>query len=368
MDWKDEEAHEAMVLSGTVGHGYAGMKLAMTRAVELAASRGGTMTAERHALVLGLVEVGHALSSDQASELLASHDALGARVAVLEAEAREANSALADHSACLTRLSTVLGVVSSFQEIERAVESLKERLSAAEESNRELVRRAQQAEAETEQCRRMAKDMNRRAVENRERAESAEALLGQSDNDMSVWRRRVEAAADELGDVGAGQCGRLDIVTRVRMLKARCAALSAAGQVLSAHVDKAGAIPDMTMTCMFCSVPHPHRFFQRNTEQGEGWRCSSCGCLTEASPVHHPCTHDDAATSGHPDRMKERSEAFMGNWHPLAKHREVMEAMDKAAEAMRAACLNAVQLEMERRGASRDEWEAMKSAIEGAAP
>lgn len=40
-----------------------------------------------------------------------------------------------------------------------------------------------------------------------------------NDRDGAVWKRRVEAAAELLADVGAGECGRLDILTRIRMLK-----------------------------------------------------------------------------------------------------------------------------------------------------
>ena len=81
-----------------------------------------------------------------------------------------------------------------------------------------------------------------------------------------VWRKRVHEAADALADVLTGEVGRLDLVSRINELKrqmaarerdvmthfeaknealervkeleARCARLSAAGQVLSEHVNK----------------------------------------------------------------------------------------------------------------------------------
>lgn len=87
-------------------------------------------------------------------------------------------------------------------------------------------------------------------------------------------------------------------------------------------------------------------------------------------PCSPTCTHDDASTPGHPERVKERSEEI-GHPEPEMDPREVTayEAGHAAGlEDMRAACLNAVQFEMEKRGASREEWDAMKSAIEGATP
>jgi hypothetical protein len=97
-------------------------------------------------------------------------------------------------------------------------------------------------------------------------------------------------------------------------------------------------------------------------------------------PCSPTCTHDDAAKPGHAERVRERSEAVKraipindlstGTTSPatLQAIADISESAfyQQGAEAMRAACLNAVQFEMEKRGASREEWEAMKSAIEGA--
>jgi BMFP domain-containing protein YqiC len=85
-------------------------------------------------------------------------------------------------------------------------------------------------------------------------------------NTSEVWRKRVHEAADALADALPGEVGRLDLVSRinelrrqmaardrdlqlhfeaknealerVKELEARCARLSAAGQVLSEHVNK----------------------------------------------------------------------------------------------------------------------------------
>lgn len=89
-----------------------------------------------------------------------------------------------------------------------------------------------------------------------------------------------------------------------------------------------------------------------------------------AFPCSPACTHDDAKTRGHPERAKERSEATQMVISRADDRTTAAESAvyERGAEAMRAACLNATQFEMEKRGASREEWESMKAAIEGAMP
>jgi len=99
---------------------------------------------------------------------------------------------------------------------------------------------------------------------------------------------------------------------------------------------------------------------QRDTQ----WHDTDC----PRSPVYRDkcsttCTHDDARTPGHAERVKERDEAFNAQINA-----GLNAAHEQGAEAMRASCLTVVQFEMEKRGASREEWESMKSAIEGATP
>ena len=104
-------------------------------------------------------------------------------------------------------------------------------------------------------------------------------------------------------------------------------------------------------------------------------------------PCSPTCTHDDAATPGHPGRVKERSEAVAAEtdhrrvdrngrcrhnerWNHCGLCDEHENGREAGAEAMRAACWEAVRGVMQKYGISdaspmRDE---MKSAIEGAAP
>lgn len=99
-------------------------------------------------------------------------------------------------------------------------------------------------------------------------------------------------------------------------------------------------------------------------------------------PCSPTCTHDDAATPGHAERVKERSEDFVGvacdHGTPIATYcpecavdtSSPREAYEAGAEAMRAACWEAVQGELRRSGIPRGPglWERIKAAIEGAAP
>lgn len=189
----------------------------------------------------------------------------------------------------------------------------------------------------------------------------------------TVWRKRLEAASEELADVGAGECGRLDIVSRVRMLKARLATLQVAGEVPSQHADKTAGTPsrfgdagaaDVVLRCMSCRGDHPHRWFLRASEQGEGWRCSNCGESSSALryPCSLTCTHDDAAIPGHAERVKEESEAFKSELELEDDHPEAFAA---GAEAMRAACLEAVMQVVDAEGAG-SLADRLKTAIEGA--
>lgn len=124
-------------------------------------------------------------------------------------------------------------------------------------------------------------------------------------------------------------------------------------------------------------------------------------CGTERYPCSPTCTHDDAATPGHPERVKERSEVFStatgGDYggeireeheepecgaiqeqeesdlqpvqrgpHPRNLHEE---AYDDGAEDMRAACLRDVLVVLAVLGVD-DRYVVgrLKSAIEGAVP
>lgn len=145
--------------------------------------------------------------------------------------------------------------------------------------------------------------------------------------------------------------------------------------------------PDVVLLCMNCRGDHPHRWYVAGSEQGEGWRCSSCG--EPSSEGRHPCsptcTHDDAANPGHPERVKALSAEViaMAGVDPLAEKakqagaqngREVASfkvGHENGAEAMRAACLEAALASVKRSLGVVDgdpALVALKAAIKGATP
>lgn len=75
----------------------------------------------------------------------------------------------------------------------------------------------------------------------------------------AAWRKRMEAAAEALGDVLPGECGRLDIVTRVKALKeerdAAVADNAALTQELRDLVEDMGKLVARGVFTSF--VPHP---------------------------------------------------------------------------------------------------------------
>lgn len=269
MDWKDDERAEMIAMHE---RGCGPLQVA-TRAVELAAARGGMMTAAGIDDVVRVIA--HAGAPLLAESLREHISTLGARVAVLEQEKanlKEGNRLLA------------------------------ERLSAAEESNRELVRRAQQAEGLVESLRRIIKE-DRLVLTN------------------------VTAERDEL--------------------KARCATLSAAGEVLGAHVD--------------CKTGEP-------VDRAPGSQFDDYGRMRY--PCSPTCTHEDAAKPGHPERVKDRSEAFKAAVDKNLPEIRESEQYQAGAEAMRAACWEAVSDLLQEWGwAETDKaCDHIKAAIEGAVP
>lgn len=97
-----------------------------------------------------------------------------------------------------------------------------------------------------------------------------------------------------------------------------------------------------------------------------------CTC-TDRFPCSTTCTHDDAATPGHPERVKERGEATQ-QFISRADADDGGAAAESAAyecgvETMRAACWGAVQVVLQKHGWSGEHVvNDFKAAIEGAAP
>jgi hypothetical protein len=168
------------------------------------------------------------------------------------------------------------------------------------------------------------------------------------------------------------------------------------------HVVTPSRPEDMDLMCIACDQCTVHQWMP-SPDAGPGWRCSECSTLSKAGryPCSHSCTHDDASTPGHPERVKERSEAWAA-MHPTgsctcagegtcawcdamsrkisadasADHaREVCDHEDstvyhRGAEAMRAACLAIALGWAQEQGFidGSDTLTDLKNRIEGAAP
>jgi hypothetical protein len=346
----------------------AGVAAIMTHAAELLAARGGTMTAEAlDVAIQELVDRAPSLSVDLDRHLSAQ----GARVAVLEAENTEARERLEKRTAelkaqrdeALRLLATRVAVLEqALKENDEEIKYVRERLTAAEEGSRELVRRAQGAEADVER-----------------------------------WKREHSVMATQAKDARE----------EARVLKARCATLFAAGQTLSAVADRTGepkenapsvhAIDAYGLLKTGDSARHPQRYPHEFVDDGDGlcgWRrephAVMCGYNKSQHmwPCSATCTHDDATKPGHPERVKERSEAVnaavecppscpshlnSGHTHQAddpsgEMHGDYADGYDAGAEAMRAACLTAATEWAMARGFSVPELRSLKSAIEGAVP
>lgn len=143
---------------------------------------------------------------------------------------------------------------------------------------------------------------------------------------------------------------------------------------------------DVVGVCGSCGGSHPFRRF------GDMWRCSNCGDGFTTFPCSTTCTHDDARTPGHPERVKEGSEAVSKAAHiyrcACGATMSADDAFttdggtgflcrscrsrDEGTEAMRAACWEAVRTVLQAHGQMTAGTtrtglaDAIKAAIEGA--
>lgn len=343
-----------------------GVRAIMTRAVELAAARGTGKFIQCTDC--------HEIRDDDGENACRCGDgggrpvslpaSVGARVAVLEAEldlARKGFDGGSPAEAAINALEAQVDAIAKDRDgYAEEVVGLRERLSAAENGNRELVRRAQQAEGQ------IARDARVEAV-----------LTGQVERYRSetekLEHQRLHMAAEIIRL--REQCSTLEEERKNQ--RDRANAPSAAGQV-------------------------------DNSDEGIEYDLGD-GPFTRY-PCSPTCTHDDAAKPGHQERVKERSEAVAREVNAfggetLGARRALCDAMERlgfdgaamfrdtsldtaalgnalfqsvrdeedrvatgATEAMRAACLSAATTWAMERGFSVPELKSLKSAIEGAVP
>lgn len=144
-----------------------------------------------------------------------------------------------------------------------------------------------------------------------------------------------------------------ELKARAEHAEARVRELAIAGQVLSATVDKHVGQECPPSCPSHLNSGHIHRD-------------------DDSKPQRHPCsptcTHDDAATPGHPERVKDRSEAFVEQATREARTYDdgKRHGFADGVEAMRVACWEAIQPLTH--SMSEHERQQFKAAIEGAAP
>lgn len=150
---------------------------------------------------------------------------------------------------------------------------------------------------------------------------------------------------------------------------------------LSVEMAKVVGDPSAPSCCEHCGndAPNGKRFCSARCQKCEStdWPADGCASVCKSRyPCSTTCTHDDAATPGHAERVKERSEAFNGvRAGPLTlneREQSLFEAawdggQEQGAEAMRAACLVAVRDTLQGFGDERL-YPMLKAAIEGATP
>lgn len=188
MNWTDGQAHEAWKRSGAVGHGYEGMRLAMTYALELAAARGGTMTAdelEKALNAVALSQVGH--GADRLREHIAAR---GARVVALEEALRHRERTWAEKCR-------------EVEALERAVAALEEQVRAADLERDEAASLYQHERKQRQDAEQVSMECGQRTRAAEGRCATLEAELAKQTNLLSEERRFHVYDVDELSEVKA---------------------------------------------------------------------------------------------------------------------------------------------------------------------
>lgn len=382
-------------------------------AVELVAERGGTMTAEE----VADRERASKLSAIDMENVFEHITAQGATVATLQAKLDACEAALQD--------AQTDGAMweAEAQRIRGEVTTLQAKVAELEK------------EANHHADARLAAEVERDAL--RAEVERLKADIGENGRALLNWKRRAEIAESHLAAI-RGPLERAEAARRALQewdqqeptdagLKAEAVhamqnlgvALADAYRVLEGDAPNSPEIPDgsgaapamrpIAKQATKCSgtppecgpgcMTHGVRSDAPQEAKTCAWGGGECGNAAPAPcgfcnfhcghargicagfgkryPCSPTCTHDDAAKPGHPERVKEKSEAFSeaveAAENLAAGERGLQRAYDNGAEAMRAACWEAIQPLLQRlgfvvAGAPTAMGNEFKAAIEGAAP
>lgn len=342
MNWTDKEiraGQDAGRGSGAVSivTSPEGVAAIMTRAVELVQARGGTMTAEQ-------VEIWRELYGATYPCMMEHITAQGATVATLHAEVADLKSTVA---------------------------KLEERkqIDTAHIETIEQEKMALRAEVErlTREHRNCANDLHAAQEWGRQQHAEVERLNA----DVKLQYKALEACQAQLDDRGRLEQRATSAESRLAAIRERAGktmslvAAYKAGRQLTEGISMAG-LQAVARWVLEGDAPH-------GAKKDPPCICGflSGQCNAPRHPCSKACTHDDAATPGHPERVKERSEEVQRVVIPgvriaLAEGAR-RDAYEDGAEAMRAACLKVVREWFERNGFS-EAFQSIRDDIEGAAP
>jgi hypothetical protein len=314
-------------------------------AVELVSARGVTMTKEE----LADLERSARLSAIDTSEAFEHIRAQGARVATLEAE--------------LARLKPSGQVAEDVHSIKAVIWAAMVPPITVEQADAALSRLAAGAQEAEALRAKVAEEVDGAA---RAEVERLNAELALSENGRKRWKERALAAEARLAAIrerATSEDGRTKAYEGLS--HPINVAMAVAQWVLEGDAPQEEAkVQEMPERSPYERWPHAERF-----------------------PCGPNCTHDDATTPGHPERVKERSEAVNG-LTLTATHEglpgDVLISpsgsgndgggkakdlhFERGAEAMRAACLWEVRNWAQRVGLGEYEMDMLKAVIEGAVP
>lgn len=397
--WSDEEARDARQKGDAANRSdgacflsLEAIRAIMTRAVELAAARAGTVTAEETARLRADLEQGEYWGMKRQAALLDSHTTQGATVVTLQAKVAELEN---ERTALLEQHRREIETVARSRDALQAKVGELDRMWRAEKTT------ADRYEEERDTFR---AEVERLKTENAQASAACTNLSERGD----YWKQRAMTAESRFAAIRERVENKVEAGHRLRMAivyTEPTRAWSAAK-----YEDRAaefgrwlleGDAPNPSTTSNGSSTMAPdqqHADLQRLTgadpEKAKKIRAPHafvagpdgssdfchfsdgdrmCGWERSAHqwPCSPTCTHDDAAQEGHPERVKERSEAVAADLNRAAERSSdwwtgYSEGHDVGADKMRAACLEAVTNYM--RAGFGGMPPALKAAVEGAAP
>lgn len=370
MDWTDEDVHEA-------GRRWAtSIRAVMDYAVELAAERGGTTTANAFQAKVEQLE-----NAGRTSDFVLSEVARIGSSRPDEDTLSTVTRIVSERDALRAEMNRLSDLLDGERQM---VSAFKESTETARAENQRLLSEAERLRVEVEEWKVACQDWT-------ERCQSAEFRL-------AAIRER---AMSEEGREKA--CEGLSHPINV--------AMAVAQWVLEGDAAQGGKT-----TAPLCGAAHPsdHKTVCADdrdhagphSDTGDGPALTWARSADERYPCSSTCTHDEAKHPWHPARVKERSEAVIvasraNDEHPDALPDVPLEVVDTyergeaavdaehpepelgpkeitsyeagysaGAEAMRAACWEAVQEQLQACGFTPESqaWRDFKAAIEGAVP